>query len=1594
MRPENRSLGCGKRVLPTLASVLALIMLFSPAVTAIHARTVSLEPEESPVDTEVVYTVVVVNSGPDAIENVSISVPENFTSVVEIDTPPGWVWNFVDNVISYVGTGDNIPAGENRIFRFKTTTPGVAGTYTWSITTKDINDDLVSSLHSTTIELPPLPPPPAEILPGFTDNGYDKDNDNLYDSLIVIVTLDVSIPDTYRLFGSLQNTENVWIAWTEFEGFLEDGISSISLYFDGRRIYDSGESSPYFVEVWLEDEFGNFLDQSENLVTTPYSYDNFEIPPAMIATGHTDNIEDTDNNGLYDYLLVDVKIDVREKGVYFIHGSLFDVQGDNEIADAWAEGDFPAAGINTVQLKFRGSQIYQSGENGPYLVRLGLYDPTSDWWDDNENALLAAAAYNFDDFEPSPARLVPPHTDGGEDTDGDTYYDYLTVNVKIDVMEAGTYYVEGDLWDNDYIDHITWARAENTLGVGSGQVISLRFDGARIRRVKENGPYIARILLYDESWEWLGSNDHLTDNYKWENFQRPRAEFSSFADFGEDNDGDGDYDFLVDNVNIQVYKAGKYHVSGSLYKVENEEFPWMRKWIAHAWAENTLGVGIQTIQLRFPGHEIYVSKENGPYAIEVWMMDNEWNLIGENTHYTDNVYKYENFERPPAVLGAYTGDNVRDIDNDNEYDYLYVEFEVNVEKAGKYHLSGSLYDDGWCWLGWTENEVELGAGTENVGLSFQGYRIRQSMKNPYRVDIHLMDGEWRYLDSRNYNLVGTYSYENFEGAPIVYSPPHSDSGLDTNGDGFYDYLAISVKVDVSQAGRYRVSGSLYENGTWSWIDWAEAEADLGTGLQTIELRFKGTTIRQRGLDGPYRVELRLYGSEWEWFGENTHVTSAYTASQFQPPPVELSPPYSDRGVDTDDDGLYDYLEVTVKVDVKSAGTYIVGGALVKNYNFYSFSMEQQALPKGLNEVKLSFPTSRLYKSGENGPYDIYLAVLTETWEFLTYDKHETENYRCAQFEPPGAELFPPHSDYGLNLDPENDNLYDLLVVDVNVKVRNAGTYTIMGYLFGTGGMIDWRSEKKYLPAGENTVQLRFDGYGIVKHKAEGKLYVGLALLDEDGNWLDVSIKPHETAPYSYTQFEPTKTALFAVVADTPVPPTPKGETSSVNLENTELTTVTEIEITTRENLKDSELDVTERDELPPKATDPPGEELGFIEITVEGAENVRSAVIHFKVKKSWIEEKGLDKNTIKLLRFENITGTWRELETTFEWEDEEYYYLSAKTPGFSWFVVIGKVYQPLPEQPVEEIVVVERKAVFEFSVFEIPDMIKIGENVTITFTITNTGNIEGTYTIVLSLDNVVLETREVTLAAGENREVSFVVVPNATGTFYITIAGQTAELVVAPEIIVSQELISIEVPEIYVSRITIDAPAVFDIFETSITQIAVSVVREVENVILKIRQLKDKPEEISAPEGIVHAYLEILAEKLSNADISTATITFKVERSWIENQNIDETTITLYRYHAGEWQPLTTEKSWDDEEYIYFTAVTPGFSVFAIAGLEVEVPPTVAPTVPAVYPTVPAPVGPPLYLVIIAAIALVVVIITIIWRYVSIGARGLPKEWR
>lgn len=85
-----------------------------------------------------------------------------------------------------------------------------------------------------------------------------------------------------------------------------------------------------------------------------------------------------------------------------------------------------------------------------------------------------------------------------------------------------------------------------------------------------------------------------------------------------------------------------------------------------------------------------------------------------------------------------------------------------------------------------------------------------------------------------------------------------------------------------------------------------------------------------------------------------------------------------------------------------------------------------------------------------------------------------------------------------------------------------------------------------------------------------------------------------------------------------------------------------------------------------------------------------------------------------------------------------------------------------------------------------PTEVVAGETVSITAVVGNTGGSEGTYAAVLTVDGATVETKEVTIAAGASKTVTFSLVKDDAGTYEIGVGELSVSLVVKEELVIEE----------------------------------------------------------------------------------------------------------------------------------------------------------------------------------------------------------------
>src|SRR5205807_2443007 len=258
----------------------------------------------------------------------------------------------------------------------------------------------------------------------------------------------------------------------------------------------------------------------------------------------------------------------------------------------------------------------------------------------------------------------------------------------------------------------------------------------------------------------------------------------------------------------------------------------------------------------------------------------------------------------------------------------------------------------------------LPLGPANLTIWFDGRPINQSgIDGPYTVDLILVNETSSLLDIGKHTTQ-PYSHLDFDPMPAFMTPPHPDSGQDTNANGLFDLLNVDVQVQVNVPANYSASAFLHD-ASFTLTLFTFASVFLPVGPGSIRVSFPGGPINQSGIDGPYTLELQLYERATGLpLGTNTTTTQAYSHLAFDPIPAFMTLPRPDSGLGSIGNCLFDFLNVVVQAQMTLPGTYAAHGSLRSaSSSLTLFSSASAFLPVGPGSIRVSFPGWPINQSG-------------------------------------------------------------------------------------------------------------------------------------------------------------------------------------------------------------------------------------------------------------------------------------------------------------------------------------------------------------------------------------------------------------------------------------------------------------------------------------------------------------------------------------------------------------------------------------------------------------------------------------------------------
>lgn len=478
-----------------------------------------------------------------------------------------------------------------------------------------------------------------------------------------------------------------------------------------------------------------------------------------------------------------------------------------------------------------------------------------------------------------------------------------------------------------------------------------------------------------------------------------------------DENQDGIAEALTAEVEVRLNAPGAYAILGTLEQ-GGQPIANRPSWesMHEVSAELDRISGTYTITLQFSGEQIYRSGLNGPYDLVLFgIAENGFTTATLATPAHANTL----FGELPARLTGVSEQAV-DTTGDGKFEYIDVTLGLDVRLASELRLQGALDKNGQT-LSNAGTTQSLGAGAQSVTLRFDAANIRRSgLDGPYDGSVNLIDSVGHTIDGLRFTT-RPYSAGSFS-APIIPQGPFTDQGIDTNGNGLYDVLRVGFGAMIERAGSYRLTGVLRGAGSSSAV-YADSLLTVPAGSTTVQLEFSGPAINSLGLNGPYTVDVLVRDPATLEDLDSVRLpqaTAAWQASQFDPfgtanQPIVLTGSSTDFGVDTNGNGLYDQLRMTVEVALARTDFYEWGARLVdRNGTELGFYTRRATLAAGVTNIDFVFDGETIGRNGVDGPYFLkgLLIFGRSGANLVSVDVAETRPYRVTEFEGAG-DLVPP-----------------------------------------------------------------------------------------------------------------------------------------------------------------------------------------------------------------------------------------------------------------------------------------------------------------------------------------------------------------------------------------------------------------------------------------------------------------------------------------------------------------------------------------------------------------------------------------------------------
>ena len=204
-----------------------------------------------------------------------------------------------------------------------------------------------------------------------------------------------------------------------------------------------------------------------------------------------------------------------------------------------------------------------------------------------------------------------------------------------------------------------------------------------------------------------------------------------------------------------------------------------------------------------------------------------------------------------------------------------------------------------------------------------------------------------------------------------------DYGIDADGDGLYEKIAIEIETETSMPGRYKIHlGLQASNGSRAGQG---VETELKGGIEMTKVIFDADEWSLKDVEG----ELLITNAHLDYGdGPNIEIreslgrTRKFSRDQFKRENIVFTNEHEYKLVDPSEDGRFRGLEFTVGVDVLEPGEYEWSADLYFEKwlstadGIIEFLEGKSRLKKGKNQLKLKFSAESIIKYGKPGRFEL------------------------------------------------------------------------------------------------------------------------------------------------------------------------------------------------------------------------------------------------------------------------------------------------------------------------------------------------------------------------------------------------------------------------------------------------------------------------------------------------------------------------------------------------------------------------------------------------------------------------------------------------